>query len=262
MKPIAFLLALILLLGGLAAGGALLILGGTGDRAPTPALEPEPGAAGRGISPSEPDAVASLQAEVGRLSARLNELEDELQSLRTLALREPLAAEEEVDLAASAAGEASTAGLSPVEVEQRMREVFAAEREREVREAETARAERERAGVIARAERVARELSMSPAEEKVLVSHMLTAQDKRRVLMEGLRDSGFDRETIRAGMEDFRAWNSSELGRLFGPQLAAQLEEQGRDLMGAGFRGGGPGGEFGDFGRGSRRATAPGGGGF
>ncbi len=261
MKSVAILFGVLLLLGGLAAGAMFLTLGSRGQsRSPVADSSATGAAAPVAITPAAPDAVASLQAEVGRLSERLFEMEVELASLRSGRLREPLSIESEPDGTAELTGDESAA-FTPVQVEQRMREVFAAEREREEREAETARMERERQAVITRAERVARELSMSPGEEKLLVGHMLSAQDKRRVLMEQLRESGFDRDTIRAGMEDFRAWNSSELVRLFGSNLATQLEEQGRDLMGGGFRGGGPP-DFGDAGRGNRRDPAAGGGGF
>jgi hypothetical protein len=203
--------------------------------------------------------VAGLRGEIEMLSRTVGELQAEVERLGSTGLRQPLA---DVDVPDVTPESLAAAGLTPLQIEARMREVFAAEREREEGEREAEQAERARAQAERQAERVARELNLSPADQTRLSEHFVAASAKRRELFESLRGGEFDRESMRASMEELRAWNSQELYRQFSPSVASQLEELGNDVFGGGRGPGGFGGRRGgnDGGAAGGGLTPPGGG--
>jgi len=251
MKPILFL-AGALLAGAASAGLTVLLVAPDGPSERAVAAGPTP------VAPETPEDLEGLRGEVAMLTRTVGELQGEVERLRSSQLREPLAAggEEAVTPESLAA-----AGLTPVQIEERMRDVFAAERQREDEQREAEQAERARAMAERQAERIAAELNLSPADRTRLTEHLVAAGEKRREMFDSMRGGGFDREAMRASMEELREWNTQELYRSFSPSVAAQLEEMGNDVFGGGR---GPGG----FGGGGRRGggggndggTPPGGG--
>lgn len=251
MKPILFLLGA-LCAGAVAAGLTALLV--TSGRSATRggALTREAAASPAGAA----DDVAGLRGEVEMLARTVGELQAQIERLESSQMRAPmeLEAEDAVTVDSLAA-----AGLTPVQIEERMRDVFAAERQREDEAREVEDAERARAQAERQAERVARELGLAPADQSRLALHFVAAGAKRRELFDGLRSGSFDRESMRASMEELRAWNSQELYRNFSPTVAAQLEELGNDVFGGGRGPGGIGGRRGSGDEGGG-PTPPGGG--
>lgn len=256
MKPILFL-AGALLAGAASAGLTVLLV--SSDR---PVERAAAAAAPSAVSPAAPADLEGLRGELEMLSHTVAELQSELASLRAQQSRQPLAAEDD---AAVTPESLAAAGLTPVQIEERMRDVFAAERQREQDERDAEMAERARQMATRQAERIAGELNLSAADTTRLADHLFTAGEKRREIFEGMRDGGFDRDAMRASMEEMREWNSQELYRTFSPAVAAQLEEMGNDVFGGGRGGpGGPGGfgggRRGGFGGNGDGGNAPGGG--
>ena len=217
-----------------AAGGVAYFL----SSAPARTSTSETLAAAPGASAVSAGEIADLRDEVRSLTDSVRKLQMDLAGLRSQASREPLAAEPRVD---ESSAPLATAAVSPVQIDQRVREVLAAERQREEEQAEQERVEREREAAVRQAERIAERLSLAPADQQRLAGHLVNAQDKRRSVMEGMRDAGFDRDAMRTTFEELRDWNNTELNRLFGPDVGGQIAEQ-TNNMGRGGFGGAPGG--------------------
>lgn len=250
MKPILFLFGA--LLAGAASAGLTVLLvapGHTPDRAAV--------AAGETAGPVGPSTdVDGLRGEVDMLTRTVGELRAELEQLQAAQMRQPAVLSDEGEVTAESL---AAAGLTPVQIEARMRDVFAAERQREEQQREVEEADRARVQAERQAERIARELGLAPADQTRLAEHFVAAGAKRRELFDGVRTGNFDRESMRASMEEMRAWNTEELYRQFSPAVAAQLEELGNDMFGGGR---GPGGFGGRRGGGDNAGgtTPPGGG--
>lgn len=253
MKP------LLLLVGALLAGAAsaaLTVLIVSPNR--VPASEGVSARDAVGPSTGSTD-VEGLRGELELLSRTVGELQAEVDRLSSTGLRQPLA---DVDVPDVTPESLAAAGLTPVQIEERMREVFAAEREREDEQRAAEQASRARAQAERQAERIAGELNLSPSDQTRLTEHFVAASAKRRELFEGMRGGEFDRESMRTSMEALREWNSQELYRQFSPSVAAQLEELGNDVFGGGRGPGGFGGRRGgnDGGATGGGPTPPGGG--
>jgi hypothetical protein len=225
MKPILFLLGA-LLAGAVSAGLTALWIapGRAPERGATPARELERPA-------GDAAEVAALRGEIDLLSRGLGDLQAQVERLESSQLRQPLALEQD---GAATVETLAAAGLTPVEIEERMRDVFAAERQREQDERDVQEAERARAQAERQAARIAQDLGLAPADQARLTEHFVAAGAKRRELFEGLRGGEFDRESMRASMEELREWNTQELYRSFSPSVAAQLDELGNDVFGGG----------------------------
>jgi hypothetical protein len=249
MKPLLLLCAGFLLVGVLAAGVTFFLASGGRVQPAIEAAGPAPTAA----PASSAADIEALRGEIAMLTRSLADLQSEVEGLRGSSLRQPLAVESELPTPESLAA----AGLTPPQIEERMREVFAAEREREALEEKALREERERQSAARNAARIARDLGLGSADEKLLSEHLFASGQKRRELFDGARDGGFDREAMRASMEELRTWNTDQLYRIFSPSVAAQLEESGADMFGGGGRGFG-GGRRG--GNGEPAGNPPGGG--
>lgn len=252
MKPILFLLGA-LLAGAASAGLTVLLV------APTHPTERAQAAGPSAVAPQAATDLTGLRGELDMLSRTVGDLQSQVERMQSSRLREPLAIAEQTDVTPESL---AAAGLTPVQIEERMRDVFAAEREREEQEREAELAERARAQAERQAERLASELNLSPADQTRLTDHFVLAGAKRRELFEGLRGGNFDRDAMRDSFEELRAWNSQELYRTFSPAVAAQLEELGNDAFGGGRGPGGfgGGGRRGGFGGGNDGANPPGGG--
>jgi hypothetical protein len=241
MKPL--LLACVLLTAlAIGAGAALVgssVLCDPEDR-PDPLAGPD--RAQPVEAPIGPE-LEGLRAEIAMLSGRLAKVQDELGRLRDAADRTPV---QPASLESS--GAAAKVEIPPIQ-RQAVLQILEEERQREEDEREAQRQERELRAIENRAGRVAKELGMSPADERRLVELMVIETQKRDELISQVRDGGFDRDTMRQSMQELQRWRTDELAKSFGPSLAQQIGELGADWGGGGRRrggnfglGGGPGG--------------------
>ncbi|HVS12189.1 MAG TPA: hypothetical protein VMS76_20170 [Planctomycetota bacterium] len=262
MKPLLFACVLLLAL-AIGAGAALVgssVLRGPDER---PGALAAPARAEPAEAPIGPE-LEGLRAEIAMLSGRLAKVQDELGRLRDAAERTPV---QPASLEGS--GAAAKVEVPPIQ-RQAVLQILEEERQREEDEREAQRKERELRAIENRAGRVARELGMSPADERRLVELMVIETQRRDELIAQVRDGGFDRETMRQSMQELQRWRSDELAKSFGPSLAQQIGEQGADWGGGGRRrggnfglgGGGPGGggAQGDFFLGAQPGGGPQGG--
>jgi hypothetical protein len=261
MKPLLFACVLLIAL-AIGAGAALVgssVLCGPEDR---PDLLAGPDRAQPVEAPIGPE-LEGLRAEIAMLSGRLAKVQDELGRLRDAADRTPVQPAQ-----LEGAGVAAKVEVPPIQ-RQAVLQILEEERQREEDEREAQRQERELRAIENRAGRVAKELGMSPADERRLVELMVIETQKRDELISQVRDGGFDRDTMRQSMQELQRWRTDELAKSFGPSLAQQIGELGADWGGGGRRrggnfglGGGPGGGGGqgDFFLGAQPGGGPQGG--
>jgi hypothetical protein len=187
-----------------------------------------------GATPGSSTQVADLRDDLARLTVTVRNLQAEVESLRSAATRETMSA-------VPAVGAVEPQAISREQLEQSVRDVLAAEDQRKAQQAETERIERDRQAATRMAERVGAQLSLAPADTTRLATHLIAAQDKRNILMQQMRDSGFDRDAMRSSFEELRTWNNNELVRLFGADVGGQIAEQTNNMGGRGGFGGGQG---------------------
>jgi hypothetical protein len=230
MKPLILLGAFLVGAGAAGAGVAFLL-------ASTPATAEAPAspAIAREADPSRGTEVADLRERVEQLATVVGQLKVEVGSLRAASAREPLSVETEET-------PESLAAVNPVQLEQQVRAVLEAEERRKEEEAELQRIERENQMALRQAERIAERLSLAPADQTRLANHLIAANDKRREVMDQMREDGFDRNAMRSTFQELRDWNSTELVRIFGQDVGGQIAEQTSDWGGRGGFGGSRGG--------------------
>ena len=178
----------------------------------------EPGKANGGLATAADvdrleEQVRAMRNEIARLSA-------ELGSMRESAQRREVAPE---DVAAP------VPGAVEIHPDQRAAVLQILQEDREARELERAeqRKEREQKALNARASRIAQELGLGPVDETRLAQLLVQESEKRSQLFERVRDEGWDRELVRAGMQELREWREAEYDSAFGSDLAAQIRELG-----------------------------------
>lgn len=198
----------------------------------------------------------AAQDRLAMMSARLDALTLELETLRNAAHREPaaVAALPMDDLVSAAA-----AGSVTPQQRDMVLAVLAEERAREAAEREAKRAQDDVEQAKRRAARVAKDLSLSPGDEVRLAELMVEGNKKRQEMFEPMRNGGFDRDTARAQFESYRTWQTEQYTQAFGASIADQIlanevERMGFGGMRGGDNAGGPGG--GNQGRQGRRGGA------
>jgi hypothetical protein len=194
-------------------------------------------------SPGVSTQLSDLRDDLARLRSTVQGLQAEVESLRSASTRESMSPEPQ-------AGSSQPVAIAREQVEQSVRDVLAAERQRQQQQEEQERIERERQAANRMAERVGERLSLAPADTTRLATHLIAAQDKRNLLMQQMREGGLERDDMRSSFEELRTWNQTELQRLFGADLGGQIAEQTNNLGGRGGFGGGQGERrnFRDFG--------------
>ena len=157
--------------------------------------------------------VASMRDELARLSA-------ELGSLRASAGREAVAARDSL--------EPESASLA-ISAEQRAAVLQILEEDRDAREQERARQrkQREERVLAARAQRIAAELGLGPADETRLAGIFALESEKRNQIFERVSAEGWNRELVRDGMTELRSWREAEYQRAFGADVAERILELG-----------------------------------
>lgn len=171
-------------------------------------------------------AIANLQREVDELRAELARREAPAEGL-TAAGVAPLSVEALAELKRDA-------------VVQIMEE----ERQRETQKREDERKAREQEMFNRLAERAAKDLGLSPADQQRLSEFMTVASTKSSEIFRTAREAGGP-EGMRTAFEEFRTWRDTELKSTFGDNLGQQLIDYQREQMRGGFGGFGGGFEMG-----------------
>jgi uncharacterized membrane protein YgcG len=196
---------------------------------------------------------SDLQSEITALQNELARLRSELVSLREGRTRESATA-----TPASASTELIPAESLAIIQKDAILRVIAEERADLQRKEDEARKQRELEQATQRAERVAKELNLSPAEQTKLAEVYVMEREKRDEFMRNMRSGEVpDREQMRQSFQEYREWRTNELTTRLGADLATKVNEYDGDRMGFGGRGMGGG----DGGGGTTRVRVDGGGG-
>jgi hypothetical protein len=232
------------------AAGALLVR--TAPPLP-PTLVESPSTMSQPVD-SRADAQAARSASLGdpTLAARVDELVQEV-----AALREELARMREGTSRAPILSTESTDGNAAVRTSDDFAELHRegilqlVEEDRQAREQkrEADRAQREEEALLARAERVAKEVGLTASQQKSLADVYTLERQKidelRKLAIGG--DFAEMPVQIREQIAGLRQWRTEELTARFGSELAQKINENDADRFGRGRRGreGGPVGDFG-----------------
>jgi len=248
MKPIAIVAVIA---GSLVAGfvGATFAIGisqrgpsaaGTESSAAAqaPAQSGRPGAAQESLSPSFSDPSDRSQTEIAALRDNVATLQRDIEDLRAmLDRREP--AGRELAAVAKTGGTDEVAALADLNRDAVLKILADKEKlDQDKREADRKQREQEMFGRLA--ERAAKDLGLSPADQTRLTDFMTIASAKRDELFRGARDGGPD--GFRTAFDDFRTWRDTELKSTFGDSLGQQLIDYQREQGRGGFDGFGGGG--------------------
>ena len=217
------------------------------------ALRAESERAARGAVPTS-GTDSATQAEVASLREALAELEIEVASLREEFARRDVSGE----LLAATESEPEAFGSFQRDA---IVKVLEEERKKEQQKREEERKQREQEAIDRMAERAAKDLGLSPADQRRLSDFMVVASAKRDETFRGGRDGGG--ADFRTAFDDYRTWRDGELKKTFGDQLGQQLidyQREQRDGFGGGFPGGGQsGGQPGQGGQNSQSGGRRGG---
>lgn len=202
--------------------------------------------------PLEPRAAVSTPLADAELSTRVDELvhevallRDELQRMREGTSRAP------IEGAAPMHGDAAVRASDDFAEAHREGILQLIEEDRQAREQkrEADRAQREEEVLLARAERVARELAMNASQQRSLADVYTLERQKIAELRQTVSEGDFTEMPfqIREQIAGLRQWRTDELTTRFGSELAQKINEQDADRFGRGRRGreGGPVGDFG-----------------
>lgn len=254
MKPIVAILGLLAAVAAGAVGGIV-----ASTTTATPVATDSTTAARPSSTPTTTSAAptldnSDLQSEITALQNELARLRSELVSLREGRTRESATA-----TPASASTELIPAESLAIIQKDAILRVIAEERADLQRKEDEARKQRELEQATQRAERVAKELNLSPAEQTKLAEVYVMEREKRDEFMRNMRNGEVpDREQMRQSFQEYREWRTNELTTRLGSDLATKVNEYDGDRMGFGGRGmgGGDGG-----GGGTTRVRGEGGGG-
>jgi hypothetical protein len=253
MRPIlVFLTALVLLATGI-AGFVLLRPSSTGAPELAKLETASPAAAGEALASR--NEVVELRSRIDQMTMELAQLNSELRAMRDQSERAPVEVAAQTPLTTDTE---ATLGLK----REAVLKILAEERDRQQKERDAERIERETQAAKNRASKIAKELSMAPGDEEQLAALMVLSNQKRQEMMDKMRDGGFDRDTARTSFEELRTWQSDQLTRAFGADLAEQIQKLEMQRMGFGGPGGGDGrrGQRGAVGIGLPGGGGPGGG--
>ena len=255
MKP---LLVVVALGSALAVGAGIALSVGSPDG--TPRSE-SLGAVAPGDSHGDvAEALDEVLARLEVLEGNVTMLSTQVAQAREAASRAPVATAAEAT-PQEATELRSTIPLDAASIERDfVLRVVEEERQRQEDERAAERRQREQERIEERAERIAAELGLAPADQTRLAKMMTDASAKRSELFTAMREEGFDgdRETVRAAFTELQESYTKELNAAFGETLGAQIAEQanlgGGRRGGFSFGGGGRGGgDAGDGGGGRRR---------
>ncbi|MBL8859179.1 MAG: hypothetical protein JNL28_11775 [Planctomycetes bacterium] len=221
MKPILLILGLVLAAGAGAVGGMM-----AAPRATRTAIEPVVLQA----TPSASETSSTLSPE---LEKRLQHLSMEIGNLGTqlAALSEDRTRTPATTASASTTPQLGLAATSPEVFAAVNREgvlkILADERAEQERVREEERKVREQKMIEAQAERAAAKFNLSAAQQRSLSDFY--AQERQRIsdvrsqFRDGQQEPGAD--SVREAFREAKEWRNSELTRLFGTDLGAQISE-------------------------------------
>ena len=228
MKPFAVVFTIIVCATLSAAGAAALAVRVMAPAGLETGPEPAMPAAGR---PAEPDGeVAALRGEVQMLAQRIVDLEREVSMFRDQVSRRPVPTP--VQPAGAPRSNAAPGASFSEEERAAIVRILEDAREQELAQREEERLQREEDLLLARAGRIATEVGLSAADQKVLTDHMLVAAVKRREILDLARQDGFDRERMRDQFLELRDWSERTLVDTFGAGLAAEIQDVERSTRG------------------------------
>ncbi len=217
------------------AAGALLV------QTPPPAARELVDVPAPTVPIAEARAPESNALDDGDLAARVDELSQEV-----AALREELARIREGASRAPVAAASTDANASPsvnddfAQVHRDdILEVIEQDRQAREQEREAARAQREEEAILARAERVARELGLSAMQQKALADVYTLERQKLAELRATLITDAYSEMpvNVREQFATLRQWRTDELTTRFGSDLAQKISEQDADRFGRNRRG-------------------------
>ena len=113
-------------------------------------------------------------------------------------------------------------------------QVIEDQRVAEQKKREDERKQREEQQVLRRAEKIAKQLSLAPGEEKRLADFLFATNARREEVMTEMRDNGFDRDLARERFEEMRTWGQTQLDKSFGAALSKQILEADPAVLGFG----------------------------
>ncbi len=239
------------------AAGALLV--STAPPSQPTLVESPPATSGSVESRAAASAAMPVSLEDPTLAARVDDLVQEV-----AALREELARMKEGTSRAPILSTEWTEGDAAVHASDDFAEVHRegilqlVEEDRQAREQkrDADRVQREEEALLARAERVARELGLSASQQKSLADVYTLERQKidelRKTAMGG--DFADMPLQLREQMAGFRQWRTDELTARFGSELAQKINETDADRFARGRRArGGPFGAAGDGSTGTPR---------
>jgi len=240
MKPIQIALVL--------AGAAVASYAGA-----TLALQSKPSAPTTGEAPvaAKDDAVAAApsaeakpfaDAELDGLRGAVANLQREVDDLRAQLARRDVAANDAPRETGKVATVDAVADLQRDAIVRVMEE----ERQREQQKRDEERKAREKEALDRLAERAAKDLGLSPADQTRYSDYLAIASAKRDAMFAGMRYGGQGTGTdMRTAWEDYRTWSENELKGTFGDNLGQQIGDWQREQMrgGGGFDFGGRGGD-------------------
>lgn len=240
MKPIVAILGLFAAVAAGAVGGIVASTTATPTAADTAAVRP--------LEPAPQTAAHTAPAaalDTSDVQKELRDLSDEVMRLRAeiAAVREGRVRETAVAATPTAAGEELPAESLAILHKDAILRVIAEDRAEQLRKEDEARKQRELEQAQQRAERVAKELNLSKAEERKLAEVYVMEREKRDEFMSRMRAGDVpDRDQMRQSFQEYREWRTNELTTRLGADLAAKVNEYDGDRMGFGGRMmGGPG---------------------
>lgn len=216
-----------------------------------PTSSEAPAAAKDSVVAAAPSAEAKpfAAAELDGLRGAVANLQREVDDLRAQLARRDVAANETPTEAGTVATVDAVAELQRDAIVRVMEE----ERQREQQKRDEERKAREKEALDRMAERAAKELGLSPADQTRYSDYLAVASAKREEMFAGMRGGQGNGTDFRTAWEDYRTWSENELKGTFGDNLGQQIGDWQRDQM----RGGGMGFDFGGRGGQTTGGGAP-----
>jgi len=214
----------------------------------TLALQSKPSAPTTGEAPvaAKDDAVAAApsaeakpfaDAELDGLRGAVANLQREVDDLRAQLARRDAAAND----APRETGKVTTVDAVADLQRDAIVRVMEEERQREQHKRDEERKAREKEALDRMAERAAKDLGLSPADQTRYSDYLALASAKRDAMFAGMRGGQGNGTDMRTAWEDYRTWSENELKGTFGDNLGQQIGDWQREQM----RGGGMGFDFG-----------------
>ncbi len=225
----------------------------------TPSQSGAPVAAKEDVVAAAPSAESKpfAEAELDGLRGAVANLQREVDDLRAQLARRDVAATE----APREAGAVATVDVVADLQRDAIVRVMEEERQREQQKRDEERKAREKEALDRMAERAAKDLGLSPADQTRYSEYLTVASAKREEMFAGMRGGGGNGggpQDFRTAWEDYRAWSENELKGTFGDNLGQQIGDWQREQMRGGFGDMGGRGNFGGQTSGGAPQGAPG----